>query len=185
MTERSGVSAAPAPGTPGGRPAGSALSDAAGPAGSPAAPIVMAAGLLAGCALLLWQVLVINAEGFGPSGPRFFPLLVVALLFLLSTVYLLQQARALYRGTEPLPAERFGHTLAAVLLVALLVGYAFLLPTVGYVLTTVPFFVGTARVLGSRHLGRDLAVGTGLSLVVYLGFTRLLGVFLPQGVLPL
>jgi putative tricarboxylic transport membrane protein len=145
----------------------------------------MGAGLLVSCGLLLWQVLVINGEGFAPAGPRFFPLLVVTLLTVLSAIYVLQQVRALTGGTEPLPAERFGHMPAAALLVGLLVVYAFLLPTAGYVVTTVPFFVATARVLGSRHLSRDVVVGIALSLVVYLGFTRLLGVFLPQGVFPL
>lgn len=193
MTERPRATSAPAPGTPGSRPARPTLQDAGATgqpgapptAASPAAPVLMGTGLLAGCALLLWQVLVINGEGFDPAGPRFFPLLVVFLLTVLSGVYVLQQVRALARGSEPLPAERFQHMLAAALLVALLVGYAFLLPTAGYVATTAPFFVATARVLGSRHLLRDVVVGIALSLVVYVGFTRLLGVFLPQGVFPL
>jgi putative tricarboxylic transport membrane protein len=145
----------------------------------------MGAGLLVGCALLLTQVFAINGDGFSPAGPRFFPLLVVGLLTLLSGVYVLQQVRALTRGTDPLPAERFSHMPAAVLLVVVLVGYAFVLNTVGYAVTTAVFFVVTARILGSRHLVRDVVVGVGLSLVVYLGFTRLLGVFLPQGVFPL
>jgi putative tricarboxylic transport membrane protein len=186
VTERSRATAAPVPGASGDRPAEpSAAGEAVERPASPAAPILMGSGLLAGCALLLWQVFAIDAEGFAPAGPRFFPLLVIGLLTVLSALYVFQQARAMTRGAELLPAERFGHMLAAALLIALLVAYAFLLPTVGYVVTTAPFFVATARVLGSRHLTRDVVVGIVLSLVVYLGFTRLLGVFLPQGVFPL
>jgi putative tricarboxylic transport membrane protein len=40
-------------------------------------------------------------------------------------------------------------------------------------------------VLGSRHLLRDVIVGVGVAVVVYLSFTRFLGVRLPPGVLEL
>jgi putative tricarboxylic transport membrane protein len=181
------TSAASAPGARGGRPAGTfpSVDPVAEAPGSTTAPILMGAGLLVACALLLTQVFAIEGDGFSLAGPRFFPLLVVGLLTLLSAVYVLQQVRALTRGTEPLPAERFNHMPAAALLVVVLVGYAFVLNTMGYAVTTAVFFVVTARILGSRHLARDVVVGVGLSLVVYLGFTRLLGVFLPQGVFPL
>jgi putative tricarboxylic transport membrane protein len=53
------------------------------------------------------------------------------------------------------------------------------------VISTSAFFVGSSRAMGSRHLARDVAVGIGLSLLVYLSFTRLLGVSLPAGVLAL
>jgi putative tricarboxylic transport membrane protein len=70
-------------------------------------------------------------------------------------------------------------------LVALLVGYAYVLVPLGYVVTTSFFFVAAARTMGSRLVGRDIVVGIGLSLGVYLLFTGALGVSLPAGVLPL
>ena len=47
------------------------------------------------------------------------------------------------------------------------------------------FFLGAARILGSRRIVRDVCVALPLVLVVYLGFTRLLEINLPAGVLPL
>lgn len=148
-------------------------------------PLVAGAGLVLLGGVLLTQVVAIDAEGFAPAGPRFFPLVVLSLLTGLGAVYLLQQVRAVARRTETLPAERFGHLRAAAALVGLLVGYAFVLGPVGYVPATSVFFVAAARTMGSRHLPRDVVVGVGLSLLVYLTFTRALGVFLPQGVFPL
>jgi putative tricarboxylic transport membrane protein len=155
---------------------------AAGPA---AGPFVAGAVLVAFGLLMLSQVSAIKADGVDLGGPRFFPLLVLVLLTGLSVVYLLQQLRAVVRRTELLPVERFQHIPAAAALVGLLVCYAFVLGPVGYVISTSAFFVGSSRAMGSRHLARDVAVGIGLSLLVYLSFTRLLGVSLPAGVLAL
>jgi putative tricarboxylic transport membrane protein len=49
------------------------------------------------------------------------------------------------------------------------------------VLATAALLPAGARILGSRHLLRDVLVGLGLALVVYLGFTQVLGVRLPAG----
>jgi putative tricarboxylic transport membrane protein len=155
---------------------------AAGPA---AGPFVAGAALVAFGLLMLSQVPAIKADGIELGGPRFFPLLVLVLLTALSVVYLLQQLRAVVRRTGLLPVERFQHLPAAAALVGLLVVYAFVLAPVGYVIATSGFFVGASRAMGSRQLPRDVVVGIGLALLVYLSFTRLLGVSLPAGVLPL
>jgi putative tricarboxylic transport membrane protein len=133
--------------------------------------------------VLFWQIFSIPADGFGVQGPRFFPMLAVVLWLALSLVYLLQHAVRLRRHGDGLPAERFDHTRAIVLLVAILVAYAYLLEPVGYWIATAAFFVACARTLGSRNLVRDVVIGVLLSLGVYLVFTRALGVRLPEGVL--
>jgi len=182
--------AVPAPRTPGGRPAGPVADELAHhepdhSSDSVVGPLVVGAGLVLGGGVLIAQVFAIDAEGFSPEGPRFFPLVVLTLLTVLGAVYLLQQVLAIVRGTETLPAEKFSHMPAAGALLGLLVVYAFVLGPVGYVPATSAFFVGAARTMGSRNLPRDVVVGVGLSLLVYLTFTRALGVFLPQGVFPL
>lgn len=161
--------AEPVPGSTGARPVG---------------PFLFGAGLVLVSGVLLTQVFAIQAEGFAPEGPKFFPLLVLTLMLVLSLVYVAQQAVAVRHGGS-LPAEPFAHMGAAAALVGLLVGYAFVLGPIGYVPATAVFFVAAARTMGSRHLPRDVVVGVGLSLLVYLTFTRALGVFLPQGVFPL
>lgn len=64
-----------------------------------------------------------------------------------------------------------------------LVVYALLLGPLGYVVATGLFVPAEARVLGSRALPRDIVIGIAIGFVVYLGFTQVLGVRLPPGVL--
>lgn len=146
-------------------------------------PFLVGAAMIVLGVVLLWQVFEIPAEGLAMQGPRFFPLFAVVLWLALALIYLIQHALRLVRAGDGLPAERFDHTRAALLLVVVLVVYAFLLDPLGYWIATSLFFVTSARTLGSRTLMRDVTIGVGLSLAVYLVFTRALGVRLPEGVL--
>jgi putative tricarboxylic transport membrane protein len=110
---------------------------------------------------------------------------MVSLWLLLSVVYLAQHLAKVLRTGAGLSAERFEHMLGAGALVVLLVVYAYVLDPLGYWISTSLFFVGAARAMGSRNLVRDTVVGIGLALLVYLSFTRALGVHLPEGVLGL
>lgn len=152
---------------------------------SPLGPLVLGLGMLGLGLLMLDQTLAIRGEGFDAEGPRFLPLVVVLLWIVLVLAYLGQQVRAVLRHSRTVPAERFTHMGSAALLVVLLVAYAYALDPLGYLASTVVFFVGAAFGLGSRQPTRDLAVGIGLTVLVYLLFTRALGVHLPGGVLPL
>jgi putative tricarboxylic transport membrane protein len=148
-------------------------------------PFVLGATMLVIGGVALKETLAVRGEGFAPEGPRFFPLVVTVAWIALSMAYLAQQARVALRERSSLPAERFDHRLGLVVLVAMMVGYAYVLVPLGYVVTTSIFFVAAARTMGSRVLVRDAVVGIGLSLGVYLLFTGALGVSLPAGVLPL
>lgn len=75
------------------------------------------------------------------------------------------------------------HWRSTLLALAGLVGYALLLGPLGYVVATGTFLPIQARVLGSRSPIRDLAIGIVIALVVYVAFTRFLGVRLPAGIL--
>ena len=150
---------------------------------STAGPFVVGGVMLVVGGILLQQTFKIEAEGFDPQGPRFFPLIVVSLWLLLSVLYLGQHLVRVLRSGTGLSAERFDHMLGAGALVVLLVVYAFVLDPVGYWISTSLFFVGSARAMGSRNIVRDIVVGVALSLFVYLSFTRALGVHLPEGVL--
>ncbi len=165
---------------------GTATEPALGEApGRPVGPFAFGAGIVLFSGVLLSQVFAIETTvGFAPEGPRFLPLVVLTLLLALALVYVAQQLAAVRQGGG-LPAEPFAHMRAATLLVLTLVVYAFVVGPVGYVPATAVFFVVAARTMGSHHLVRDIVIGVGLSLLVYLSFTRALGVFLPQGVFPL
>jgi putative tricarboxylic transport membrane protein len=143
--------------------------------------LVLALGLLAA-----YQTVQLGSEeGYAPSGPAFFPLVVSAGLLVFGTLFLLQ---ALVRP-DPALSEHVAEEEAAThwstvgLVVLALLVYAFLLEPLGYPIATTLFFLVVTRVLGSRRLVRDAVIAVVLSFALYFGFTEVLGVRLPGGVL--
>jgi putative tricarboxylic transport membrane protein len=123
--------------------------------------------------------------GYSPVGPRVFPyvvsigLLGFGLLFLARTTIwpdheLVGKARGEAAGT---------HWPTPLLLGGWLIVYAFLLSWAGYVIATALFVPVNARILGSTKPRRDAVVGALLAVILYLAFTRFLGVRLPAGLL--
>ena len=135
-------------------------------------------------AWFLWQAATLReGPGYAAIGPRAFPLLV-GVGILGSGIAL---AAAPPRHTEPsdedaLPPVDYRTLLGAG---AILAGYVILFAPVGFILASTAFVVASSWNLGSRSVGRDLAAGFATSLVAYVVFTRLLGLELPGGPLPL
>ncbi|HZJ06141.1 MAG TPA: tripartite tricarboxylate transporter TctB family protein [Nocardioidaceae bacterium] len=153
--------------------------------GSRLGPLFVGVGMVIVGVVLLRETFGIVGDGFDPQGPRFFPLIVVASWLVLSALYLGMHALKMLRGRSGMPAESFDHLLPVVLLVVILVIYAYVLDGVGYWIATSVFFVASARALGSRNLARDCTVGVVMSVAVYLVFTQGLGVRLPEGIIGL
>ena len=156
-------------------------------AGLAAGAVLVAAGL----ALFTRAVLVGAEDGITLGGPTFAPVVVTGLWVVVAVAYLGTQVAA-WRRRVPRPATAARPTWRVpILLMGLLVAYAFVLKytAVGYVLATVAFYVGSAQLLSTRPVRqvivRDAIVGVVLSLTIYLAFTKLLGIVLPAGVLPL
>ncbi|GAA1360677.1 tripartite tricarboxylate transporter TctB family protein [Catellatospora chokoriensis] len=150
-------------------------------------PIVAGGLLFAVGALLFAQALALAAErGYAPSGPALAPVIVTGLWVLVSLGYLAESIKS-----RAVPAEGGGSWRTPLLLLAALIVYALVLKytVTGYVLATAAFVLATARLLSTRPVRevvfRDLLVAAGLSVGIYLVFTRLLGIVLPAGVLPL
>lgn len=127
-----------------------------------------------------------SGGGYVAVGPKVFPmaigtgLVVMSVLFLIQTTlrpdrYLIEKA-----GEE---AEAT-HWWTLALLLGLLIGYVLLLERLGFALSSAIFFPVACRLFGSRRPIRDLAVGLALSFAVYYLFDGVLGVRLPDGVLP-
>ena len=127
-----------------------------------------------------------EGAGYSVVGPRFFPL-VAALGLLLLGIGFLIRTTPLYPDHElaeqAAAEEQATHWPTVLLIVAVLVIYVFALASLGYPLATALFFPVVARILGSRHLRRDLLTGLLLGFFIYFAFTRFLGVRLPAGVL--
>lgn len=124
--------------------------------------------------------------GFTVVGPAVFPLITAGALVGLALIMLLRVTRWPDSELATLGVEEAAqtHWPTVGIVLALLVVYPLAMSTLGYVLATAVFVPAGAWVLGSRKPWRDLAVGVGLALVIYISFTRFLDVRLPAGPLP-
>ncbi len=136
--------------------------------------------------LTLTQVSKIGTgAGFIVIGPRIFPMIVgIGLLglgfFLLLRSTVVPDVDFITDVAAESAATHWPTTLLAMLS---LVVYALLLAPLGYALATGLFFPVAARILGSKHLLRDIFVGLVMGFTIYLVFTQVLGVRLPAGLL--
>lgn len=148
-------------------------------------PFIVSAVMLVAGVVFLVQTFRIPGEGFDPQGPRFFPLVVVSVWLVLSVFYLVSHIIKTVRDGRGEAAEKFVNMAPTALLVIALIIYAFILDSVGYLISTALFFVVAARLLGSRNLARDITIGVLMSIIVYVVFTQALGVRLPEGIIGL
>jgi putative tricarboxylic transport membrane protein len=143
--------------------------------------------LLAFALYLLYDATRIRqGGGFTVVGPSVFPLVAAGALAILAVLMVL---RATLWPDAELAAHgraetRVTHWPTVGTVLVMLVVYPIAMSALGYVVATAIFVPSAAGALGSKKPGRDFAVGVGLALVIYLGFTRLLSVRLPAGILP-
>lgn len=148
------------------------------------APVAVGVVLLVLGLVMVREAYTIDVGRDLVRGPRLFPAVITITFTALAAVYLVQQVMHLL-SRRARDGEGFGDLPRVVGMVALLLVYGSVLEAVGYVLSTFVLFVIGSWLLGSRAWRRDLVVGIGLSLGIYLLFTQLLAVRLPQGVIPL
>ena len=170
----------------------------AGASGGLVGPRVAAAVVLGLGALLIVSALGISrGGGYTVIGPATGPLVVAIGLLVLGGIFVLR--------TTILPDTELAHSAAQEedachwptvgVVGGALVMYALALdgvrigdldvPGLGYVVATALFLPVVARLLGSRAWLRDAVAGLAIALVIYFGFTELLGVRLPAGLLGL
>lgn len=109
------------------------------------------------------------------------PRVVLYGLILVTTVWLISAFLEMRKWAAP-AEKRSGVTLAtkgaaAVLVVS--IGYALLLPRAGFLISTPIFLAILAFCLGARSLWEIALTGVGVTMALYLIFTRLLQVVLP------
>ncbi len=121
-------------------------------------------------------------------GPRFFPLLVSFGLLLCGALLSVQALRgqaALPEEAEDVDADAPSDWRAVAWLCAALLLDVLLIRRLGFVLASTALFWLAAVGFGSRQHLRTVLIGFILALLVYLAFTQLLDLTLPQGVLPI
>jgi putative tricarboxylic transport membrane protein len=142
-----------------------------------AAGFVIAAALIALALIIAWDAGNLGTGStYSPAGPSAAAYAVAAGLALLG----LATAFTAWRGDLP---ERESFDVMPVLII--LGGLGALTASIyyggGFILGTTIMFAATSRALGHPRIFLDLAIGFSLSLGVYLVFTKLLSLSLPQG----
>ena len=115
--------------------------------------------------------------GYAAVGPWAFPSIVLIGLAV-SSAFAIRRIRKSPRGE---PVDDRGINRAVVQTAAVLAGYVMLFERAGFVIATFLYVVLQSRILGSRHLRRDLIVALAIGVLAYALFDRLLQVKLPAG----
>ena len=113
--------------------------------------------------------------------PGFFPFLGGFVLIGLSAVLLFQ---GWFGKAERGPEEAFGELRRPVILIVSMSVYTAVLDPLGYVLPTIVLSGVILRVLGVTSWKVLILASLGLSVGTYVLFGRILGIDLPQGILP-
>jgi putative tricarboxylic transport membrane protein len=109
-------------------------------------------------------------------GPRVFPFLIGGALVILGAALGLSTLR----HRPPAPSEPVRRGALAWIVAGLVLAIVTMQP-LGFPLAAAAVFALTARGFGSRRLGRDIVMGVALGAVIYVVFSRGLGVSLPGG----
>ena len=144
--------------------------------------LLLSLGLIALGSFVLYQTHTIaQTTSYSGVGPRLFPYLIGAGLTVCGTVLAWQ---ALSGGWRHLPVDdnhatpdwvAFGIISAGIVLQMLIIASA------GFILASALLFVLVARGYGSRRVLRDALLALVLATLVYLVFTKGLGLSLPSG----
>jgi putative tricarboxylic transport membrane protein len=143
---------------------------------------------LAASAVVLGLLLLAGARGIAAGagydriGPRFFPIVTATGLILIGAVLAISARRRTppiesAGDATPLDWTPFGYFALAFLL------FIALLEPAGFVIAAALQFWLIARAFRSRRPARDVLAAVVLSLIVYLAFSRGLGLPLPAGML--
>jgi hypothetical protein len=116
-----------------------------------------------------------GGAGYAAVGPWTFP----SVLFVGLTLSLVAAIRVESRRPRAASTREIGRPVIQT--AALLTGYLVAFERAGFVIATFIYLVLQARILGSRHLRRDLIVSIVISLLAFGLFDRLLQVSLPGG----
>lgn len=119
-------------------------------------------------------------------GPAFFPWVVMVVVLALSAALLIQ-ALAMERG-EAVPTSDEAATARdnrrpALLVLGAFLAYIALLPTLGFILATVPFFAALMVLFGERRPLLVIAASLAMTAILYGVFRHGFGIFLPRGLL--
>ena len=111
--------------------------------------------------------------------PSFFPWLLTCILLILALALLIQGFRDATPGALLAPDRvQLMYPTAGLLLFGL---YVVILPYVGFLLASLPFFAAFVLLAGERRVSWIIVPSLGIPLVLFLVFRYLFRIFLPRG----
>jgi putative tricarboxylic transport membrane protein len=145
---------------------------------------VLASGAFGALMLIAAVLVIVDAVGLPDTtaviGPAAVPLPVGVLLGVVGAA-LVVQARAGYGSATRGQTYQSRAGLRVLAMVIALIGFAVLLPVLGYVVSAAALFVAAAMLLGAPAFWRTVAYGWTLAAIVFLLFDRLIRLNLPTG----
>jgi putative tricarboxylic transport membrane protein len=135
-------------------------------------------GVMALAALVAWQTTVIPENAiFAKVGPRVFPWIAAILLGAMGALLTIQGLRG---GWEHDTAGETDWVTLGWLLTGLVLNVV-LIDRIGFILAATLLFVCTARAFLSKRPMRDATIGFALAVISYIGFDRVLGYKIGNG----
>src|SRR5215203_2659476 len=150
--------------------------------------MLLALGAIVFGILIIWQTTLIRlTPAYSKVGPRIIPYIVGAGLVIVGA-WLAYEALTGRAATGSAESEDADPTLPTdwrciSLLALALLAYLLLIERAGFIIASAALFVMAAFAMGSRRLVRDIAIGIVMSTVLYVVFSRGLGLSLPAGIL--
>lgn len=134
--------------------------------------------IVMGIAMFIGTTSINLGSAYDRIGPRFFPYIIAAGLFITGLLMFVQTLRSAGKKAElSLDVAALTTLLSALLLSALFI------QRLGFIVSMTLLFAMAARAFRSKRFFRDLVTGLVLSLIIYFAFTHGLGLVLPDGVL--
>jgi putative tricarboxylic transport membrane protein len=150
------------------------------------AEVALSVGILGiGIATAIATAMLPGEGGYAGIGPNFMPGVVAAGLVACGLWLIYETFSGGWRARpSDEPAERGEHAFHApgfLWITAGLAAHMVLIGSAGFVIAGAALFAGVARGFGSQRWVRDIALGVGIAIVIFLFFVRFLNVNLPAG----
>lgn len=140
------------------------------------AGIVIAVVLAGLAAVLVWDASQLQSNNPYGMGPHVMPVVIAAGLGILAIGNLVEALRGHLPARESADPKAVWLILGGLGLLIAIIGLGG-----GFIPATTVLFVATATAFGRRAILTDLAIGFGLTTLIYLAFSRLLTLSLPAG----
>ncbi|MBN9063249.1 MAG: hypothetical protein BGP06_10080 [Rhizobiales bacterium 65-9] len=140
-------------------------------------PVIVGLALIVIAAVIYWDASSITRGVNYGMGPQVIPEVIAGFVAVLGAAHLVVG----FRGGFEVETDELDPTAIGWIVFGLVFLIASIPLGVGFIIAMTVLFAATARAFGRRALATDVAIGFVTGVVIYLVFTKLLTLGLPQG----